>query len=99
MEAKSHSSGGSRSPDKLTTSDRAAGVESGTGGNLIVRFVEYVYKAINEDMDDFFEDNVDVFDQDDEEVDSGKGETFEQYAVYEEYLKQVSERTKECDIM
>lgn len=57
--------------------------------NIVVKFVEYAYKIINEDMDDFFEDNMSVFDQDDDDMRSGRGETLEQYDVFRKYLEEV----------
>jgi hypothetical protein len=60
--------------------------------NLIIRFTEYAYKVLNEDMDDFFEDHVRAFDQDDSELESGKGETLEQYDVYMKYIAELEKR-------
>lgn len=57
--------------------------------NVVIRFCEFAYKVINEDMDDFFCDNMDAFDQDDEDIASGRGETFEQFEVYKKYLSEV----------
>jgi hypothetical protein len=31
--------------------------------NLVMRFCEYAFKVLNQDMDDFFEDNMDAFEQ------------------------------------
>jgi hypothetical protein len=59
--------------------------------NVVIRFCEYGYKVLNQDMDEFFEDNISAFDQDEDELRSGRGETFEQYDVYKRYLKKLEE--------
>ena len=89
MEAKEHSLKGPAAKEVAREVGVAPGREVAEQKNIVVRFVEYAYKVINEHMDDFFEDNMDVFDQDDEEVESGRGETFEQYEVFKRYLEEV----------
>jgi len=57
--------------------------------NLALRFCEFAFKVLNQDMDDFFEDNMDAFDQDVDELQSGRGETFEQYEAYKQYVQEL----------
>jgi hypothetical protein len=55
--------------------------------NLVIRFVEYAFDVLNNRMDDFFEDSMNSFDQDLNELRDGSGETLEQYEIYQKYLK------------
>ena len=61
-----------------------------TAKNLVIKFVEYTYRMINEDLDVFFEDNMMEFDQDDEDITTGRGETLQQYEIYKKYLELAS---------
>lgn len=73
---------------KITsTSSATDDSTSNNSKNLIVRFVEYSFQILNHDMDEFFEDNMMVFDQDQHDLEDGRGETLEQYDVYQKYLK------------
>jgi hypothetical protein len=57
--------------------------------NIVMKFTEYAFKVLNQDMDDFFEDNMGEFDQDADELTSGQGETLQQYAVYQQYVSEL----------
>jgi hypothetical protein len=45
---------------------------------------EHAFQVLNLDMDDFFAKYVETFDQDDQDLISGRGETLQQYAAYQE---------------
>lgn len=90
MEAKGHSVKDPSAKEVARGGESAAEGAVAAQKNVVARFVEYAYKVINENMDDFFEDNMEVFDQDDEDVESGRGETFEQYEVFKKYLEEVA---------
>jgi hypothetical protein len=67
---------------------KAVGLNSASlneGRQLVVGFVEYATKVVNEDMKDFFESNLDLFDQDDSEITDGTGHTLEQYEIFQKY--------------
>ncbi|GMI27977.1 hypothetical protein TeGR_g9634, partial [Tetraparma gracilis] len=49
------------------------------------------FKTINQDMNDFFEDNCDKFEQDFDDYQK-QGETLEQYSCYTEYKKALEEK-------
>ena len=57
--------------------------------NLIIRFSEFAFKVLNSQMDEFFDDQIGIFDQDEGELTSGRGETLEQYQSYELYLSEL----------
>lgn len=57
--------------------------------NVVVKFCEYAYKVLNDDMDDFFEEHIADFDQNEEELESGRGETLEQFNVYQKYVAEL----------
>jgi hypothetical protein len=52
---------------------------------LVMDFVEYTTKVLNEDMKGFFESNMDLFDQDDADLTDGTGHSLEQYEVFQKY--------------
>lgn len=64
--------------------------------NIVMKFTEYAFKVLNQDMDDFFEDNMTEFDQDSEELTSGQGETLQQYDVYQQYIAQLEKHFDRC---
>jgi hypothetical protein len=43
----------------------------------------YVDRVLNLDMDEFFAEHLDVFEQDAEDFANGRGETLEQYDAYQ----------------
>ena len=55
--------------------------------NLIIRFVEYAFNILNNEMNEFFEEKMLKFDQNLNELQDGSGETLEQYEIYQEYLQ------------
>lgn len=57
--------------------------------NLVLRFCEFAFKILNHDMDTFFVEHMELFDQDENELQSGGGETLQQYEVYQKYLKEL----------
>ena len=54
------------------------------GPNLVQRFVDYVFRVIHTEMDDFFTRNATLFDQDWDDFNQA-GETLEQYNVFKRY--------------
>ena len=54
------------------------------GPNLVQRFVDYVFRVIHTEMDDFFTRNAELFDQDWDDFNQ-QGETLEQYSVFKRY--------------
>ena len=89
MESKSEAKGGGGGADsKGEDGHEVAGLSMSTAPptNIVIRFTEFAMKVLNQDMDDFFEDHVQEFDQDDEELRSGAGETLQQYEVYQQYV-------------
>jgi hypothetical protein len=73
--------------DSLVSS--VADVDSARSKNVVVKFCEYAYKVLNDDMDEFFEDHIADFDQNEEELESGRGETLEQFSVYQKYVSEL----------
>jgi hypothetical protein len=57
--------------------------------NVIVRFVEYSFHILNNEMDEFFDDHMEAFNQDLEDLTDGRGETLEQYNIYQKYLSEL----------
>jgi hypothetical protein len=57
--------------------------------NVIVRFVEYSFHILNHEMDGFFDDHMAAFNQDLEDLTDGRGETLEQYEIYQKYLSEL----------
>ena len=62
------------------------------GRDLVISFVSFTQKVLQEDMQNFFETHMDKFDQDEEELTTGRGETFEQYDVFKKYEKILDEK-------
>ena len=56
MESKGHD-------DKGYDGDEKGVVDTSPQKNVVMRFCEYAFRVLNQDMDDFFEDNIGVFDQ------------------------------------
>ena len=54
------------------------------GPNLVQRFVDFVFRVIHTEMDEFFTRNADLFDQDWDDFNQ-QGETLEQYNVFKRY--------------
>jgi hypothetical protein len=54
------------------------------GPNLVQRFVDYVFRVIHTEMDEFFTRNANLFDQDWDDFNQ-QGETLEQYNVFKRY--------------
>lgn len=52
---------------------------------LVMGFVEYTTKVLNEDMKPFFEKHMDEFDQADSDLADGTGHTVEQYEIFRKY--------------
>ena len=61
------------------------------GPNLVQRFVDYVFRVIHTEMDDFFTRNAELFDQDWDDFNQ-KGETLEQHAVFKRYEELLDEK-------
>lgn len=89
----SSSSGGTGGTDDDDTSTSVVAqqapiiIEAGGrrgGPNLVQRFVDYVFRVIHTEMDDFFTRNAELFDQDWDDFNQ-KGETLEQHAVFKRY--------------
>eukprot|EP01041_Mallomonas_annulata_P012927 gene12927-27270_t len=55
------------------------------GKSLVMRMCEYAFKVLNFEMEDFFDKYVDLFDQEEDDLNSGRGETMEQYNVFKKY--------------
>eukprot|EP00615_Pteridomonas_danica_P000854 CAMPEP_0114335940 /NCGR_PEP_ID=MMETSP0101-20121206/5379_1 /TAXON_ID=38822 ORGANISM="Pteridomonas danica, Strain PT" /NCGR_SAMPLE_ID=MMETSP0101 /ASSEMBLY_ACC=CAM_ASM_000211 /LENGTH=518 /DNA_ID=CAMNT_0001467705 /DNA_START=27 /DNA_END=1583 /DNA_ORIENTATION=- len=47
---------------------------------------EHAYRVLNLQMDEFFERHFQTFEQDDEDISNGRGETLEQYAAFQQYV-------------
>lgn len=72
--------------DTKGVSSEAKGEPQPPPKNIVVKFCEHAFKVLNHDLDDFFEDNMSEFDQENEELTSGQGETLQQYEVYQKYV-------------
>jgi len=66
--------------------------EEPAGKALVMRMCEYGFKVLNYEMDDFFEDNADTFDQDDSDLNSGRGETLAQYNIFKKYEEELDKK-------
>ena len=75
--------------EKGGAKEDSSAVQRAPSKNIVIRFTEFASKVLNQDMDDFFEDHMEDFDQLDEELTSGAGETLEQYEVYQKYIAQL----------
>lgn len=75
----------------LDTLDDKDGEED-SGRSLVMHMCEFAFKVLNDEMDGFFEDNVDAFEQEDGELFSGRGETLEQYNVFKKYESELERR-------
>jgi len=62
---------------------------------LVMGFVEYTTKVLNEDMQEFFEDHMDQFDQDDADLVDGTGHSLEQYEIFQKYERILEKRIDE----
>ena len=63
--------------------------ENNENKNLVIRFVEFAFKVLNQEMDPFFEENLVYFDQNNEDLIDGRGETLQQYSIYQKYLTEL----------
>jgi hypothetical protein len=61
-----------------------SGGELDQGRELVLAFVEFTSKVLQNDMRDFFNDNAEIFDQDEDDL-ARRGETMEQYDVFKKY--------------
>mmetsp|Transcript_12867 Transcript_12867/g.21007 ORF Transcript_12867/g.21007 Transcript_12867/m.21007 type:complete len:414 (+) Transcript_12867:71-1312(+) len=86
MESKHEAKGSS---DSKADDEGQSELQTQPPKNIVMKFSEYAFKVLNQDMDDFFEDNMSEFDQDSEELTSGQGETLQQYDVYQQYIAQL----------
>jgi hypothetical protein len=75
--------------DVLVAAEAHHRTEVPEGNRLVHRLVEYAYRVLHTEMDTFFKDNCDKFDQDWDEV-RQKGETLEQFEIFKEYEKVMS---------
>lgn len=62
------------------------------GRELVSRMCEHAFKVLNTDMDEFFELHVDLFEQDEADLTSGRGETLQQYNIYKKYQAVLEEK-------
>ena len=86
MEAKSESKVSGASFDEIeefSDGQQSSGESAGRG--LVMRMCEYAFKVLNEDMDDFFDEHVDAFEQDEDDLSTGRGETLQQYDIFKKY--------------
>ena len=56
---------------------------------LVQRLVGFAFKVLNVEMDGFFTRHYMSFDQDVEELQTGQGETLEQYEIFKEYEQEL----------
>jgi len=63
--------------------------EDEAGRNLVTKLTQHAFQVLNIDMDGFFDEHLDVFDQDIEELTSGQGETLEQYDAFTKYSREL----------
>ena len=70
--------------DALPIVIEAGGRAKQGGPNLVQRFVDFVFRVIHTEMDEFFTRNADLFDQDWDDFNQ-QGETLEQYNVFKRY--------------
>jgi hypothetical protein len=74
----------------------AKGVKGGR--ELIHDFVNYVNKVLTEEMRDFFNDQLEIFDQSLDQLTDGSGETLEQYAAFKKYEEILGDKIESfCD--
>jgi hypothetical protein len=63
---------------------------AGPTKSLVSKFAEFAFDVLKSPtMDTFFEDNIEAFDQDEEDLHSGRGETLEQYEIYQKYVNEL----------
>jgi hypothetical protein len=75
--------------DALELAEAHHRTEVPEGNRLVHRLVEFAYRVLHTEMDTFFKDNCDKFDQDWDEV-RQKGETLEQYEIFKNYEKEMA---------
>lgn len=67
-------------------------VDLDPGRSLVMKMCQHAFKVLNSDMEDFFEENADLFDQEDEDLTSGRGETIQQYNIFKLYEGQLESK-------
>lgn len=78
--------------DVETLDGKEDGSREDSGRSLVMHMCEFAFKVLNDEMDEFFEENVDSFEQEDDELSSGRGETLEQYNVFKKYESELERR-------
>ncbi len=73
----------------------SAGNDLNESRKLVMGFVEYSQRILNEDMKTFFEDHMHLFDQEEDELQDGSGHTLEQYDAFKKYEGLLEEKIDE----
>ena len=73
----------------------SAGNDLDDSRKLVMGFVDYSQRILNEDMKPFFEDHIHLFDQEEDELQDGSGHTLEQYDAFKKYESLLEEKIDE----
>ena len=73
--------------------------DASKGREIVMKLTEYAFKVLQVDMSDFFDEHMAKFEQEDNDLTSGRGETLEQYDVYKLYTAELEKHMEEFALL